>query len=231
MMLRQICLEGQSIDCQVKRSRRKTVGLSITHQGLQVNAPKEFSDIAIDELVQSKSDWILNKLAVWGNKTSLDPFGSQNDSAEYLLFGQVWKPKIDAIGRIQMVRDDTHATKQSEHRDLSESARKWIMNWYRQHAEKYFNTRIAFYADELNIPKPSFKLSRARTRWGSCNNRGVIRLNWRLVQLPVHLIDYVIVHELCHLIEMNHSRNFWALVAGIYPNYRQAQGGLSRYCL
>ena len=85
-----------------------------------------------------------------------------------------------------------------------------------------------FYAEKLGVGMPVFHLSNARSRWGSCNASGVIRLNWRLIQLPLALIDYVIAHELAHLFEMNHSRAFWEVVAKIYPEYRRAQRELKQ---
>ncbi|MCG7756220.1 MAG: M48 family metallopeptidase, partial [Nitrosomonas sp.] len=80
-----------------------------------------------------------------------------------------------------------------------------------------------------HVPPPPFRLSRAKTRWGSCNSRGLVTLNWRLIQLPLHLIDYVVAHELAHLIEMNHSKAFWRLVGAIYPDYQAARNMLKNY--
>lgn len=88
--------------------------------------------------------------------------------------------------------------------------------------------RVALYADKLGVPLPKVKLSNARTRWGSCSSHGTVCLNWRLIQLPPALLDYVVAHELSHLIEMNHSPAFWKVVERIYPDYRQAQRDLKQ---
>lgn len=103
------------------------------------------------------------------------------------------------------------------------------MAWYTQQAITYFKQRISVYAQKLNVCIPSFRLSRAKTCWGSCNTRSVIHLNWRLIQMPVHLVDYVVVHELSHLIEMNHSARFWKLVESVYPDYLMARKKLKEY--
>lgn len=107
-----------------------------------------------------------------------------------------------------------------------------VMNWYFEQAHACFKARIAHYSPKLGVVVtrlPHFRLSRAKTRWGSCNSKGVIHLNWRLIQLPIELIDYVVAHELSHLIEMNHSPAFWAQVERIYPNFRAARTRLKEY--
>lgn len=73
---------------------------------------------------------------------------------------------------------------------------------------------------------PRLALTQARTRWGSCNSRGDIRLNWRLIHLPLTLIDYVVAHELAHIKEMNHGPRFWALVETMYPDWKTAKSTL-----
>jgi predicted metal-dependent hydrolase len=86
-----------------------------------------------------------------------------------------------------------------------------------------FSERVAVYANKLGVPQPPLRLSRATTLWGSCNARGVVSINWRLIQMPLYLIDYVVAHELSHLIEMNHSPAFWQLVERIYPDYKKVR--------
>ena len=105
---------------------------------------------------------------------------------------------------------------------------KSVMSWYRNRALTCFSERIAVYAPKLGVPLPTLRLSRAASLWGSCNARGVVRLNWRLIQMPLHLIDYVVAHELAHLIEMNHSAAFWQTVGCIYPGYREARKELKK---
>jgi hypothetical protein len=84
------------------------------------------------------------------------------------------------------------------------------------------------YAPQLGVDLPPLSLSAARTRWGSCSLRSGIRLNWRLIHFPPPLIDYVVVHELAHLREMNHGARFWSIVAELYPDYRNARAELKR---
>ncbi|GJL74177.1 M48 family metallopeptidase [Nitrosomonas sp.] len=233
-MLHQIHLAGKKIGYQLKRSQRRSIGLKINHRGLQVSAPFGLPTTEVDAVLHNKAGWILKKLTAWQNKTPLNCADAQHDNGIYPLLGNFWKPAITACGQIQMTPAQAHdyATTMSSVFDTlftPEQTRKWIMAWYRQQAVICFSERIALYATKLNVPKPPFKLSQATTRWGSCNSRGVIRLNWRLIQLPQHLVDYVVAHELCHLIEMNHSRAFWILVESVYPDYLRARRKLKEY--
>ena len=98
----------------------------------------------------------------------------------------------------------------------------------RHKALRLFGERLSFQAERFGIAPPRFALSSARTRWGSCSLKTGIRLNWRLIHGEPPLIDYVIVHELAHLTEMNHSTRFWAIVERYFPAYRTARVALKQ---
>lgn len=105
---------------------------------------------------------------------------------------------------------------------------KIVMEWYYKQAYICFSKRITFFAKKLGVPNPQLRLSDAKTRWGSCDERGIIYLNWRLIQLSTSLVDYVVAHELSHLIEMNHSPIFWKTVESICPDYLAIRNELKR---
>jgi predicted metal-dependent hydrolase len=99
------------------------------------------------------------------------------------------------------------------------AVKRKVLAWVRTQAMTDFSRRIAIGAAQLGVTMPPLKLSNASTRWGSCNSKGEIRLNWRLIQAPPHIIHYVVAHELAHLKEMNHSPRFWAWVTRLCPDY------------
>jgi predicted metal-dependent hydrolase len=115
--------------------------------------------------------------------------------------------------------------------DITDEIRieKVVTKWYRNEAERVFQECVAHYAPLMSVAPKQIKLSSARTQWGSCTSRGVVRLNWQLVRMPLHLIDYVVVHELAHLIEMNHSAAFWRIVESACPDYANCRAELRRY--
>lgn len=232
-MLAQTILNGREITYTLRWCKRKSIGLSIDHQGLHISVPLQTAPPQVDTILREKADWITKKLAQWETKKSLAP--SWAPDAAYPLLGEPWRIVLKPSGEIQMACQsanraaDTVSAKQSTPQLNSRQIEQLVMAWYGQQAITCFQQRIAVYAQALNLSAPPFRLSRARTRWGSCNSRGVIHLNWRLVQMPLHLVDYVVAHELSHLIEMNHSAAFWKLVASVYPDYRMARSELKGY--
>ena len=106
---------------------------------------------------------------------------------------------------------------------------KVVTQWYRREAEQVFRECVAHYAPLMQVMPQQIKLSSAKTQWGSCTSRGVVRFNWQLVRMPLHLIDYVVVHELAHLVEMNHSAAFWRVVESACPDYAQCRAELRTY--
>ena len=108
-----------------------------------------------------------------------------------------------------------HPRAQDESRGRGSSSARWL----RDEAWTLVAPRVADYARELAARRPPLRLSNARSEWGSCNARGEIRLNWRLVQLPPALAEYVVAHEVAHLVELNHSPRFWALVEPLMPGH------------
>jgi predicted metal-dependent hydrolase len=100
--------------------------------------------------------------------------------------------------------------------------------WFQAEAKRVFGERLDLYAPRVGVTYNAFALSSAGTRWGSCTVAGNIRLNWKLIHYPLGLLDYVVVHELAHLREMNHSPAFWAVVGEVFPDYDGARAGLRK---
>ena len=103
-----------------------------------------------------------------------------------------------------------------------------VIAWLRAAAQSWFEQRAAYYAPAIGVQVSAIRLSNAKTRWGTCHPDGRIHLNWKLIQMPPDLIDYVVVHELAHLREPNHSRRFWHWVANVLPDYEQRRQTLRR---
>jgi len=98
-----------------------------------------------------------------------------------------------------------------------------VLGFLRDHALALFRERAEMLAPRAGRSAPTIRLSNAKTQWGSCHPDGRVFLSWRLVHLDLHLVDYVIAHELAHLDEMNHSAKFWRVVERLYPDWRAAR--------
>ena len=103
----------------------------------------------------------------------------------------------------------------------SRCVRELLQNWYRQEAWDHLKKRVDEFGNLMGVKPKQLKLSNAKKRWGSCSGKQSINLNWRLIMIDDSLIDYVVVHELAHLIELNHSVDFWRVVEGVIPNHRE----------
>jgi predicted metal-dependent hydrolase len=107
-----------------------------------------------------------------------------------------------------------------------EQIRDAVQSWLQRQAKRVFEERCQHYVQQLRVSYTRLSLSSAQTRWGSASADGSIRLNWRLIHFAMPTIDYVVVHELAHLREMNHSPKFWDVVRSVVPDYQEARGTL-----
>ncbi len=208
--------------------RRRSIGLKVNHSGLTVYVPSDKTQFQVESFLQKSTVWITKYLGRWENKKSLKLIWQQD--AIFPLLGEPWQLLALASDSPKMIPLAARiATKNQEVSLSCKQIETIVMAWYSHQAMACFSERIAYYADKLALPLPQLRLSQAQSRWGSCNIKGIVRLNWRLIQMPVHLIDYVVAHELAHLIEMNHSKAFWRIVGSIYPDYLGARKELNTF--
>lgn len=107
-----------------------------------------------------------------------------------------------------------------------EQRRILLEKWYRRQAEQLLNEKAAFYADCLGVSYADIRIKDQRSRWGSCSSKKNLNFNWRIIMAPEPVCDYVVIHEICHLLHMDHSREFWKEVEGLCPEYGQHKSWL-----
>lgn len=214
--------DGDTIQYQLERRPRKTIGMQISPQGLIVHAPNRITLSQLEQLLLSKANWIRNKLQAL-QESALAPFQWQ-DGAALRYLGQDIQLSLRHDAKNRAVEfDGARLYLALPNPDEDATVQRKVAQWYRKQALADFTRRLELLAAKLGVPKPPMFLSNARTRWGSCNSRGEIRLHWRLIQAPPHIIHYVVAHELAHLKEMNHSPKFWAWVEKLCPDYSTAR--------
>ena len=213
---------GEQLHYQLERRQRRTVGLKITAEGLVVHAPKRLAQSLLEGLIAQKADWIQKKLHA--QKQNKIPALQWQDGEQLLLLGNTITLSVrhDERSRALNHLPGLLELAMPNHHEAPAVARK-VLQWYKKQAMTDFARRLEIFSAKLGVTLPKLLISNARTRWGSCNSKKEVRLNWRLLQAPPHLINYVICHELAHLKEMNHSARFWAVVASIYPDYKAAE--------
>ena len=213
---------GETIPYLLEHRARRTVGLKITAEGLVVHAPKRIFAFQLNQILQEKSNWILSKLE---HRADTQIENIEWLDGEHLLYlGQDIQLSIVPSQTNKMLVFEANVLSiatptPNNHKLISRK----VIQWYKNQAALDFSRRLEVLAAKLGVATPPLTLSNAQSRWGSCNSRGEVRLNWRLLQAPPHIINYVICHELAHLKQMNHSAKFWAVVEQLFPNYKAAE--------
>lgn len=136
------------------------------------------------------------------------------------LFDFNFLPRTRLKAAVALKGNVLHVQADASSRQSTKEVREILEEWYKARAEEVITRRVRHYADQLGWPMPKVLIRNQKKRWGSCNAKGELRFNWRLVMLPLPVLDYVVVHEMAHLKVLNHSPRFWALVEQIMPNYK-----------
>jgi predicted metal-dependent hydrolase len=212
---------GEHLLYQLERRQRRTVGLKITQTGLVIHAPKRISQSQLEGIIAQKADWINRKLAaLTSNQT---PEIKWQHGEKLLFLGNSLTLIIEQNSRSKAVEYEPGVLQLAMPNHNPMLIARKVIQWYKKQAVTDFTRRLEIFSSKLGVDFTSLRISNAASRWGSCNSKKEIRLNWRLLQAPPHLINYVVCHELAHIKEMNHSAKFWAAVASIYPDFKAAE--------
>jgi predicted metal-dependent hydrolase len=226
--LRRVVLGGQMCHFRLRRARRRTIGFQIDDQGLTVSAPRWVSLRAIEEAILEKERWIRSKLAQWQD------WRTRHGAQRLRWVDGAVLPCLDAELTLRVRTDEPRATpacvrvgnelQAALPAGASEAdVRNVVQDWFRHEATRILGERVALLAARGQVRPFTWRLSSARTQWGSCNEDGRIRLNWRLLFFPLQVIDYVVAHELAHLTELNHGPEFWREVERLLPDFQAAR--------
>ena len=235
---REVQIPQQTIGFVLQRSRRKSIGLTINDDGLHVTAPNWVTLGQIDSAVIEKSLWILDKLRVrqarQQQQATADTLWQHGGSIPYL--GKQILLTLDSAQKSAVFTGDPYAPRDGDPlclalpRDAERiRIRDAVHAWLQQQAQILFGQRLQHFLDASNLTIRRWRLSSAATRWGSCSSDGNIMLNWRLIHFQHDIIDYVIAHEIAHLREMNHSKDFWREVGRILPDFARSRDALRQH--
>jgi predicted metal-dependent hydrolase len=220
---RHIQLGTRIVDYRLVRSSRRTLGMTIDQRGLRVGASPRTSLVDIERFLRLNAAWVLKKLDEWHGHGQARHLAIC-DGAILPVLGEDCVVRIEpGANRVRWI-GHTLILQARPDADLRQLARRALRN----RALEIFKERAAHYAAQLHRPLPRVALSNAQTRWGSCSEKTGIRLSWRLIHAPPRLLDYVVAHEMAHLVEMNHSPRFWVVVERLCPDYRAARDELRR---
>lgn len=221
--LRRVLLAGNDVDYRLYRARRQSIGMTIDHSGLIVRAPRWVSIREIELALKERERWIIEMLAQWRGRNRDSLPTEWHQGAPLLFQGRPLKLALFPARKKAIAVDLLHLTVLHPHPWEESEIATFCRRWLKEQALALLAPRALHFARRLRTKPPAIKLSEARSQWGSCNHRGEIRLNWRLVQLPPRIADYVVAHEVAHLVELNHSARFWALVESLLPGHAEAR--------
>ena len=231
-------LQGREVAYLLRRSARRSIGFSVGQQGLEVTAPQWVAMPEIESALQTKAGWIVRKLQEAGQRQQIKQEARilWQDGGVLDYLGQPMILRLTGGASPLLATRQTHREQgadgsQSLHLPLPVQApaaqvRAAVQAWILREARSYFTARMLHHAATMDVRWNALRLTSASTRWGSANSSGIIRLNWRLMQHSPQIIDYVVVHELAHLHHMDHSPQFWAVVAQVLPDWKQLRRAL-----
>jgi len=204
---------------KIIRSQRKTIAIIIQRDGkLVVRAPRRASDAQIKNFIDLKANWIKAKQAEAAQRLAQRKSKQFINGETFLYLGSAYPLKIVDQAQAPLTLQDGYFLLS---RSAQSIAKGLFINWYKKQARQVLSERVGLYAAQFRINYQKIRISSARTRWGSCSSRGTLSFTWRLVMAPVPVIDYVVIHELAHTIEENHSRSFWNTMKSMMCDYTQ----------
>lgn len=211
---------------QIVRSNRKSIALIVERDGrLVVRAPRHIPDRQINDVVQQKADWIRAKQQAALQKLAQTAGKDYTPGQTFLYLGKPYP--LEIVARTRPALEFTGDRFLLAQADASQ-ARPLFETLYRRLARQVLSERAALYASAAGLQYSQVKITGARTRWGSCSSRGTLNFAWRLVMAPLPIVDYVVIHELCHLKVPNHSARYWETVAKLLLDYKSRRDWLRK---
>jgi predicted metal-dependent hydrolase len=224
---------------EFRRAKRRNIGFTVGPEGLTVSAPRWVTIAEVEDALRAKSRWIVGKLAQSRQRRERIEAAriDWKDGATFPYLGEpvivVLDPREAGAGAVLHTAGDAlpGVVRHTLHVGLPQSAtgqqiRDSVQAWLMRQAKRLFTQRLDHYAPQLGVQWRRLSLSSAGTLWGTAQQDGSIRLNWRLIHFRLAVIDYVVAHELSHLRVMDHSPRFWDTVATVMPDYADLRGQL-----
>lgn len=226
------------MEYQLIRSKRKTVAIEVKEDKIIIKCPYNCSKQYVESLIEKNRVWIEETRKKVMSKNNNRLTYTEGENIYYM--GTPYEIKV-----IRGIRNSLEfngaefiftikISQFSNNEDSEKVKMELMMAWFRKQGIEYLTKRTADLAKQLGLSINKVYIKNVKTIWGSCSTKNNINYNIRLISMPKEVIDYVIIHELCHLVQRNHSKKFWELVERIIPDYREKRDFLknnsSKYC-
>jgi len=209
----------------VRTNRKKSATIKLDGSKVRINVPKSLSDRKVEELIEKRRAWIETKL----QQQALKPQPQKKqyvDGEDFFYLGKSYHLKI-LMGKNDQVKiSKNFLVVTLKDQNSQTTIRSILEGWYRERAKELLTKKTIQLAKVIDVNPRQISIKNYRSRWGSCSSTGDLSYNWRIIQAPINIIDYVIVHELCHLIEHNHSPRYWSHVNKHFPKWKECRDWL-----
>jgi len=228
--MQKIKLGNQLMKYEIVRTSRKTMGIIVDHdRNIIVRSPKNTAESKIEEVLKKKTNWILSKLKEM-DKIKPAPKEKEFMTGEKLSYlGRRYRMEVnpEEISKTEVKLYQgkfiiDYPVRLKDKKDQRRvKIRTALVEWYRDHAKEKINERVSKYKVKLDVEPNNVVVKKQKKRWGSCSSKGNLNFNWKIIMAPMSVVDYLVVHELTHLIHDNHSRDFWSTVAAVIPDIKE----------
>jgi len=222
--MKQEYLQGNGFIAEVIRtSRVKSADIKVEDCAVSVVVPRQLPIERIEQLLKDKNRWIKEKLIL--QREALPVSNKEYISGEaFSYLGRNYRLKVQhgSFEPMKLLQGRLVATvpNNSEQAHIIRNA---LIRWYKTHAELRLQDKVNRYAKMVGVETSVVGIKTFKSRWGSCSSKGHIDFNWKIITAPHHIVDYVVVHELCHLKQHDHSPKFWKLVERVIPDYAECK--------
>ena len=221
---------GETISYNLVYKKRTTMGIYIDLYGnVEVQAPKGTSEECVHQLLEGKWELIQQRTKEMKDRTAGHVEKVYDQGGDFLYLGNAYPILISQDTDIEKDKvvfeeDKLHVyVKQQE----DERIKQALKRFYYQQCKALVEKRIQFYQSNFKLKPRSIRISDSKTTWGTCDSMRQLTFNWKLSMAPLDVIDYVVVHEMCHMVHMNHDRSFWRLLGKILPDYEERENWLA----
>jgi predicted metal-dependent hydrolase len=228
---------GRTISYEIvySKKRKRAAILVCPDMRVEFRAPQGLSTDTIRKMVEGKALWIFKKLEWFEANRPPDQKKQYCGGENYLYLGGEYPLKIRVMDNIKkpltFFKDSeliVEVPKHTPEDQLPILVKESIWTFYSKRAKEEVETILKGYSKKLGVAPPVFKLKHQKRRWGSCSADNILRINFQLIMAPPRQLEYVVVHELCHVKEKNHSARFWELVRELMPDYEEHRGSLKK---
>ena len=214
-------------------SRRRSIGIKVGPDGVRVLKPSSVSRAEVMRLLQGRRHWLLEKLALQQQRSEERPDHHYGDGDCFAFLGRQLTLTVAQNARENSVvreADQLRVSLSSRGRKPApERVRELLCQWYMAQALEHLGGLSLRYAEQIGERVASVKVKLTRSKWGHCSRAGDLQYNWLILLAPVPVVEYLVAHEVSHLVHMNHSREFWQQVEALCPDYLVSRRWLKRH--